>query len=324
MVVSPHFLRDSTEMVTDELSTVFDVVQIRGIVTGGFAVGGQWTTRFDLHDPLKLIAIVRGSAHLQTDGMPAPIGLSAGDVAILNNRSWAVLTGGSGPGSPRPISVTEADTFTSIDGIDSAATDIDVCVGGHVDVNEAGRQLLMTALPPVGHVRAGRLEASGLHATLDRLVDEVTGNRLGAAFAVQQYGQLLLLDVLRAYISQQAAQQAELPQGWLRALTDERLRPALHLMHSEPGQPWRLDELAKAAAMSRTSFAERFRDVTGVPPLTYLSSWRMLLAQRALRDADARVGELAFQLGYTSESAFSNAFKREVGMSPLRYRTAAR
>ncbi|MET0899535.1 MAG: AraC family transcriptional regulator [Mycobacterium sp.] len=306
--------------MTDELSTVFDVVQIRGIVTGGFAVGGQWTTRFDIRDPLKLIAMVRGSAQLETDGAPAPVNLAAGDVAILNNRSWVVLTGGSGPGFPRPISVTEADTFARIDGIDSAASDIDVCVGGHVDVNEAGRQLLTTALPPVGHVRAGRLEASGLHATLDRLVDEVTGNRLGAAFAVQQYGQLLLLDVLRAYL----AQQAELPQGWLRALTDDRLRPALHLMHSAPGKPWRLDELAKASAMSRTSFAERFRSVTGVPPLSYLSSWRMLLARRALREADTRVGDLAFELGYTSESAFSNAFKREVGMSPLRYRAAAR
>jgi AraC-like DNA-binding protein len=320
MVVSPQFMRDSTDMVTDELSTVFDVVQIQGIVSGGFAVGGRWTTRFELHDPLKLIAIVRGSAQLQADGIPAPIQLAAGDVAILNNRSWAVLTGGPGDGPPRTISITQADTFARIDGIDSAATDIDVCVGGHVDVNEAGHELLTAALPPVGHVRAGQVEASGLHATLDRLVDEVTGHRLGAAFAVQQYGQLLLLDVLRAYI----AQQSELPQGWLRALTDTRLRPALHLMHSEPGKPWRLEELAKASAMSRTSFAERFRSVTGVPPLSYLSSWRMLLAQRALRDADTRVGDLAFELGYTSESAFSNAFKREVGMSPLRYRAHAR
>ena len=76
--------------------------------------------------------------------------------------------------------------------------------------------------------------------------------------------------------------------------------------------------------MSRTSFAERFRTVAGVPPLTYLHRWRMLLAQRALRDGDARVGSLAFELGYASESAFSTAFKREVGVSPLRYRYRVR
>ena len=86
---------------------------------------------------------------------------------------------------------------------------------------------------------------------------------------------------------------------------------------------WRLEELARAAAMSRTSFAERFRTVAGVPPLTYLNRWRMLLAQRALR-GDVRVGSLAFDLGYASESAFSTAFKRVVGESPLRYRYRVR
>jgi AraC-like DNA-binding protein len=159
-----------------------------------------------------------------------------------------------------------------------------------------------------------------LHAILNRVVDEVTGHRIGAAFAIQQQGQLLVLEVLRAYI----AQTAELPPGWLRLLTDERLRPAVKLMHAEPGRPWRLEELARASAMSRTSFAERFRAVAGVPPLNYLNGWRMQLAQHALSDGDTRVGPLAVELGYTSESAFSNAFKREVGMSPLRYRASVR
>jgi AraC-like DNA-binding protein len=158
-----------------------------------------------------------------------------------------------------------------------------------------------------------------LRGTLDRLFDEVTGNRAGSAFAIRQYGQLLLLEVLRAYVDQ-----AELPPGWLLLLTDERMRPAVGLMHAEPGRPWGLEELARAAAMSRTTFAERFRTVAGVPPLTYLSRWRMLLAQRALRDGNVRVGSLAAELGYASESAFSTAFKREVGESPRRYRHRVR
>ncbi|SES08271.1 AraC-type DNA-binding protein [Lentzea xinjiangensis] len=149
--------------------------------------------------------------------------------------------------------------------------------------------------------------------------EEATGNRIGSAFAVRQHCQLLLLEVLRAYVDQ-----TELPAGWLKALTDERLRPALRLMHAEPGKPWGLAELARASSMSRTSFAERFRTVAGMPPLTYLSRWRMLLAQRALRDSDVRIGPLAVELGYSSESAFSTAFKREVGQSPLRYRNQAR
>ena len=94
-------------------------------------------------------------------------------------------------------------------------------------------------------------------------------------------------------------------------------------MHAEPGKPWRLEELARAAAMSRTrspsGSGRGGRAAADVP-----ERWRMLLAQRALRDGDTRVGPLAFELGYASESAFSTAFKREVGMSPLRYRSRIR
>ncbi len=71
-------------------------------------------------------------------------------------------------------------------------------------------------------------------------------------------------------------------------------------MHDQPAKSWRLDELARAAAVSRTSFAEQFRAVGEVPPLTYLNNWRMLLAQRCLRDDDTRVGALAVTLGYSS------------------------
>jgi AraC-like DNA-binding protein len=316
MVVSPGFLLDSTDVVSDELSDVFEVVEVRGLVSGGFAVRGDWVTRFQLNHPLKLVAMVCGRARLTADGVD-PIELAAGDVAVLNNRRWAVLDGGDGEETVEFV-LRESDAFLRICGADCDGAD--VVIGGHIDVNSAGEALLVQALPPVGHVRASAAEAGNLHAILDRLADEVISDRMGAAFAIQLHGQLLLLEVLRAFLSQTD----ELPPGWLRLLADGRLRPALRLLHAQPGKAWRLDDLARAAAMSRTSFAERFRVVAGVPPLTYLNSWRMLLAQRALRDSETRVGALASELGYSSESAFSTAFKREVGLSPLRYRAGVR
>jgi AraC-like DNA-binding protein len=314
MIDDPVFLRESTNVADDQLSQVFDLVQVRGLVSGGFAVRGPWVARSPIRDPLKLIALVHGRVRLATDGVDGPIELEAGDVAILNSRSWLSLEGGPGDGLRREM--VPEESFTHLVGADRSTDD--VVIGAAVDINPAARALLLQALPPVGHVRSSA-GATGLRGTLDRLFDEVTGHRVGSAFAIRQYGQLLLLEVLRAYVHQ-----ADLPPGWLRALTDERLRPALGLMHAEPGKPWRLEELARAAAMSRTSFAERFRTVAGVPPLTYLNRWRMLLAQRALRDGDVRVGSLAVELGYGSESAFSTAFKREVGESPLRYRYRVR
>ncbi|WP_374945707.1 helix-turn-helix transcriptional regulator, partial [Agreia sp.] len=110
----------------------------------------------------------------------------------------------------------------------------------------------------------------------------------------------------------------------LKVLSDERLRPALALIHEQPSKAWTLEDLAQAAAMSRSTFAERFRVAAGSPPLAYLITWRMLLAQKALRSPDTRVGALAFELGYSSESSFSNAFKRHHGESPSSYRARAR
>jgi len=299
-------------MVGDQLSEVFDLVEVHGLLSGGFAGRGPWVARAVFEDALKFVALVGGRARLRADGVDAPIELGPGDVALLNNRSWLELRGGSGDGPAREIVPEEYDPSTHLS---AAGAGDDVVLGGHIDLNPAGRELLLQALPPVATVRAADDPAAGLRVCLDRLFAEMSGDRIGSAFAIRQYAQLLILEVLRAYI-----EQTRLPSGWLRAVTDERLRPALSLMHAEPGRPWRLEELARAAAMSRTSFAERFRTVAGVPPLTYLNRWRMLLAQRALRDGGVRIGSLAADLGYASESAFSTAFKREVGESPLRYR----
>jgi AraC-like DNA-binding protein len=300
----------------DQLSEVFDLVEVRGLMSGGFAVRGPWVSRTALGDPLKFIAMVGGRARLTTDGIDGPIELEPGDVAILNNRSWLELEGGTGDGPRREIVPEAGFPFIHLISADRGLDD--VVIGGRIDLNPAGQALLLQTLPPVGHVRASAAGAN-LRGSLHRLFDEVTANRLGSAFAIRQHSQLVLLEVLRAYVDQ-----AELPPGWLRVLTDERLSPALRLMHAEPGRSWGLAELARATAMSRTSFADRFRSVAGVPPLAYLNRWRMLLAQRALRDGDVRVGSLAFDLGYASESAFSTAFKREVGESPLRYRHRVR
>ncbi|MFS8197194.1 AraC family transcriptional regulator [Streptomyces sp. CWNU-52B] len=306
--------------VTDVLSDVFDLVEVQGMLTGGFAVRGPWVARGEVSQPLKLVALVAGSARVGVDGPGGPDGpveLAPGDVVLLNHRTRLDVRGGRGDGAPvelRPEADFDAMALAAAD----LATD-DVLVGGWIRVSPAGLSLLSAALPGLVHVRAATSAASRLGGIVERLFDEATSGRLGSGFAIRQNGQLLLLEVLRAYLEQE-----ETPVGWLRLLADEPLRPALRLIHEQPGQPWRLLELARAAGMSRTSFAERFRAAAGTPPLAYLSRWRMLLAQRALRDPDVRVGSLAAELGYGSESAFSTAFKREIGESPLHYRRRLR
>ncbi len=306
----------TTVFPTDTLSDVLEQVEVRGMMTGGFAVREAWVSRGAVSTPLKLVALVAGSARLRVDGPGGPEGpveLARGDVVLLNHRTHLDVRGGRGDGPPVEL-VPEA-------GFDSAALAAadpaidDVMVGGAIRVGPAGLDLLASALPGLVHVRGATPAAARLAGLVDQLVVEASSPRLGSAFAIRQLGQLILLEFLRAYLEQE-----EPPTGWLRLLADEQLAPALRLVHDQPGRSWDLVGLARAAGMSRTSFAERFRAVAGVPPLAYLARWRMVLAQRALRDPDVRVGALATELGYGSESAFSTAFKREVGESPVHYR----
>ncbi|MGN9907614.1 AraC family transcriptional regulator [Phytohabitans sp. LJ34] len=297
-------------MAVDGLSAVVDLVEVRGVLSGGFAARGRWFTRAEVHLPLKFLAVPFGQVRLTTDGLDTPLTLQAGDVAILNDRSWLRLDGGTGDEPPREVMPDEHFSFA----VDRERDD--VVVGGRIDLSSAGRALLLNALPPVVHIGPSTPATSSLRGCVHRIVDEMTSTKPGAAFAIRQHGQLLLLEILRTFMSTN-----DLPPGWLAALRDERLRPALDLMHDRPERAWSLHELARAAAMSRTTFAVRFREVAGTPPLTYLTRWRMLLAQRALRDGNVRIASLAAKLGYASEAAFSTAFKREVGEAPLRFKS---
>src|SRR3954466_14182034 len=94
-------------MVDDQLSEVFDLVEVRGLLSGGFAVRGPWVSRATIESPLKFFAMVSGRARLTTDGAE-PTDLEPGDVAILNNRSWLHVEGGAGDGPRREIE-PEAD-----------------------------------------------------------------------------------------------------------------------------------------------------------------------------------------------------------------------
>ncbi|GAB2450905.1 helix-turn-helix domain-containing protein [Conyzicola lurida] len=179
-------------------------------------------------------------------------------------------------------------------------------------------ELLRDALPALVHIPASGPAPSRSSGLVKRLFEEASGTRLGSGFAIRQNAQLLLLEALRSYLEREQP-----AVGWLRVLADQSLAPALRLMHAEPGRPWGLVELASTAGMSRTVYSERFRRAADEPPLAYLSPWRMVLAQHALRDPDARIGALAAQLGYGLDSAFSDAFKRIVGESPTHYRQHA-
>jgi AraC-like DNA-binding protein len=128
--------------------------------------------------------------------------------------------------------------------------------------------------------------------------------------------ELLLVEVLRTYLASAPASE----RGWLAGLRDPLLSPAMKAMHAAPERKWSVDELAKEAAISRSSLDERFRTVLGLSPIRYLNEWRMRVAQDLLSTTEVTVAAIAHRVGYDSEEAFSRAFKRAHGQSPSLWR----
>lgn len=314
MLENALYMRDSTDMTTDPFSEILKLTSAESVVTGGFTAGGPWAIAFPARDKIKFFAVVKGGCWVSLEGEAEPVRFEMGDIGLLVAQHSYVLS--SEPGVP-PLDAMDLfsragrTTAQLGDGRDFAH------LGGHVLLDPLSGRLLLDVLPPWIHIRAASPHATTFRWLLEQLVKEQEGNLPGTQVASRQLAQLLFIQILRAHL--ETAER--MPASWLRALGDPRIAPALRLMHSEPERSWGLDELAKACAMSRTTFAAHFKAIAAVPPLTYLTEWRMRLAERALRDDDTTIGILAQSLGYGSESAFSNAFKRCVGVSPKNFRS---
>jgi len=137
----------------------------------------------------------------------------------------------------------------------------------------------------------------------------------GGVLLGEYLSQMMLIELLRLHVTQQCPERV----GWLFALSDQPLSAALAAMHERPGYRWTLHELAGRAGMSRSAFALRFKKKVGVSVIDSLTRWRMLLAGDRLTNSDDSVSAIALSLGYESDSAFSFAFKREMGCSPRQY-----
>jgi AraC-like DNA-binding protein len=199
---------------------------------------------------------------------------------------------------------------------DSQAVTVTVCGGYQLDTTRA--HPLLRELPEIVHLPAKAGQRLDLRAAVDLLGGELGDIRLGVDTVVPALLDMLLLYILRAWFTEQGEHGRA--SGWVAALSDPAVSAALSAIHGDPGKPWSVEALATRARLSRAAFSRKFTTLVGQPPMTYLTWWRMTSAARLLRDSEASLSVIAGQVGYTSEYAFSNAFKRQFGTAPGRYR----
>lgn len=297
--------------MSDPLSQLISLLQPRAVLSKGISGAGAWAVRYAAFGQPGFCAVLEGSCLLAVDGQDT-VTLEAGDFVLLPETPGFTMSGFE-PALPVQIEPAAADAADTAQpdmrhGTQDGAPDVRL-LGGAFAFESADAALLVSLLPPLVHVRGvERL------AVLVRLVrEESEADRPGRSVVLTRFVEVLLIEALRL------ASTAQAPPGLLRGLADDRLAAAMRSMHGEPSRAWTMAQLAKAAALSRSAFFERFSQAVGLPPMEYLLAWRMALAKDMLRRQDLRLATVAERVGYSSASTFSTAFSRHVGLAPSRF-----
>lgn len=192
-------------------------------------------------------------------------------------------------------------------------------IAGVFDFEDFSKNPLIFRLPKLLHLphecrnAMANVECGSI---LDLLVAEVRNSRPGSGSVACRLADLLFVQAVRAYLLIQPIAEV----SWCRGMQDARLGRALAVIHDQPEKSWTVDGLAAVAGMSRARFASRFHELVGETPISYLTNWRMHRAGRELTASHKTLAEISFEHGYTSDIAFSKAFKRWSGLLPRDYR----
>jgi AraC-like DNA-binding protein len=300
----------------DVLADTLHGVHMRSMVNGRLEVTAPWGMRVDARDVCLFYVVSRGSCVLEIEGTRHV--LASGDfVFILGGVSYVLKDSAK----TRPVPATEvyANRGGRCGGVvryggGGAPTTL-IC--GRFIFDGTSLSPLVASLPPFLHVKGdGGIATRWLESTMQFVASEMEAEQPGYETVASRLGDVLLVQALRTHVASLPPEQG----GWLRALTDPRLSTALQRLHERPEAPWTVEGLARAAGMSRSVFAARFKSIVGEGPLTYLTRWRMHKATRLMTAGNLSASEIAQAVGYETDSAFVKAFKRHVGETPGAYR----
>ncbi|MEU7040547.1 AraC family transcriptional regulator [Streptomyces varsoviensis] len=278
------------------------------------AARAPWGISFPPRHLARLVLISTGSCWLTSDVLDGPRRLGADDCFLVRAGVGFTLRDERG----RPVVDCE-EAFvrgpggTARAGGDGAPTEI---VSSRFAFDAVAAEPLFTLLPPLFRLHLDDTAGHLLRATFDLIAAEGATGRIGAGFVMSRLSDVLFVQALRACCAEFGGGAV----GWLAALRDPRLAPALRALHEDLARPWTVDALARKAGMSRSAFAALFKEKAGDTPLGYLTAWRMYRVKTLLRESPLSVQEIAVRVGYDTGSALSRAFLRREGLSPGAWR----
>ena len=328
-------------MTQDALSEVLRSVRLQGAVFYYVQTDGSWVGEQPrAQDIAGMImpgvdhvmmyhVVLEGSCWCSPSGEP-PVRLDAGDVVVFPRGDPHVLS--SAPGMrgrvaldafamPRPAQLPffltrRGDSVTLEQLAEGAGSTQLLC--GYFGCDAAPFNPLLQSLPPMLRVSA-KADRNGCLGQFVRLaLTESRAKRPGGEAVLERLSEAMFVEVIRCYLDTLAEGRPD----WLNGLRDRHVGRALALIHAGPSAPWTTHELAQRVGMSRSALHSRFLQFTGQAPMQYVTNWRIQLACGLLRRSSASVAAIALEVGYESESAFSRAFRRVLGVPPAAWRRA--
>jgi AraC-like DNA-binding protein len=260
--------------------------------------------------------ITEGECFVELGDLP-PTRLSAGDVIIFPRGDAHRMASEPGltPASGARLDVVLSRRPRQLAYGGGGPTTRIVC--GYLACDDRLARMLLAGLPPLVRVNVrGSNAGAWLEASVRYALGEARSPRPGGAGVLAKLAEVLFIEVLRLYMNEQRVGRT----GWLAGLGDPIVGPALNALHHRPAHAWTLEELASAAATSRSVLAERFHQLVGSTPMQYLTQWRMLLAANLLCRTNSPLARIAEDVGYQTDTAFSRAFRREFGAPPATWR----
>jgi AraC-like DNA-binding protein len=312
----------------DPLSEVLRAVRL----TGGVFLSAHFSAPFSitvdvtsddcapfLRRPAQMIAyhvVTEGALHALVEG-ETELEVSAGEIVLFPHNDVHILRSATGiaPVMARELiqPLKSRGIFEIAHGGGGKATHI-VC--GFLASEETYNPLI-AILPRVLKIDVrDAASREWILASVRFAANELAEGRQASSSIVSRLSETLLAETVRQYSSELAEEQL----GWLKGLKDAHIGRALALIHGKLAAPWSVDGLAREAALSRSAFVDRFTSLIGMPPMKYLTVQRLQAAKLELQETDKTIAQLAHLACYESPEAFSRAFKREFGLSPVAWR----
>ncbi|MET1026400.1 MAG: AraC family transcriptional regulator [Dongiaceae bacterium] len=299
--------------IADPLSGLAPLLRVRPELQNICHFGAQWASPHQIEEsgwaPFHLV--VSGGCAIDVTGAET-VHLQAGDVAVLPHGSAHVLRGTTTPPglTKTPgLQISRNSAIVIKSNTDQPEAEL-VC--GRLKFELAHQNLVLSALPAVIIIRTvDGTDVTRLRQLMETIKDELMAARLGAGAIAADLASALLVIILRVHFSRMP-----LESGLLGLLSQPQTARIMAAILEDPAKSWTLDALAAKANASRATLVRLFQKTAGMAPLEFLTELRLGLARNKLANTHLPLAEIAAEIGYQSESAFSRAFSRRFGQPP--------